>query len=745
MAKESRPRIALIGMAGRFPGAGNTEDLWRNLLEGVTSTKGPAAHGTASAPGGFHGAAEGAMPLAGMESFDAEFFDVKPDHAPFIDPQSRIFLECTWEAMEHAGYDPADYPGMVSLFGGCCFPTYLLHNLMLNRDVRSARSDMRLLIDNDKDSFTSLVAYKLGLSGPAVTVQTFSSTSLVATHLACQSLISGESDLALAGAAAITVPNTVDPSDEQEEFLSPDGVCRSFDARANGAVFACGVGVVVLKRMEDALRDGDHIYCQILGSAVNGGGKRSSYLTPHGVAQADVIRAALQDAKVSAHSIGYVEGHGIGTRFGDWTELKALTLVFGNRPPDAPACFLGSVKANLGHLEGASGAVGLIKVAFMLDRYLMPPQINFSVPSKGFDAAGSVFQVSVEARTLASGPTPFRAGVSSFGVTGVNAHVVMEEAPYRPARADKDLAGPHLLILSAKTLTALEEATRRLSRHLRADPRLELADVAYTLQVGRSAFAHRRVISCDDRAEALAKLAGPRSPAVESARQEKTNRPMIWLIPDTPQRCVRTATGLYASEPAFQDALEECAQALGVRVPVNGPLPVVMESVLDDITFAMTVRYALGQLLLSYGYHPKAVLGDGRGALIAQCLTHQIGLEDALIPPARRGRWSVREPAVPKGPTVQRAPVLLELGDGAMTRRLHGVLGEGETDVDVAAFVSAQDDPGASAVCALVGRLWLASVSPEWQALHQGRDRRRVALPTYPFERRRHWIEPTTS
>ena len=462
--------IAVVGMAGRWPGANGPAALWANLAAGERTI---------------------ASTVEGVTDWDAEFFGISEEEARIIDPQHRLLLECAWEAMESAGHPPGTDSGVTSVFAGCSFPSYLVNNLVADPDVAAAHDELELVLANERDALTSRLAYQLDLRGPSVTVQTFSSTSLVAVHLACQSLLTEESDFALAGAAAIRVPR---------HRHSEDDRCRSFDAAADGRVIGNGVAVVALKRLADAVADGDHVWCVIRGTAVNNAGSaRPGYAAPGMAAQAEVMIEALATAGLSAADVSYVEAHATGTPQGDAVELGALERAYC---PREDALLLGSCTANLGHLEGASGVTGLIKVASMLHSAVLPPQIDFKTPSPALVAAPGL-RVNTETMKWTRGDGPLRAGVSSVGLGGVNAHVVLEEPPQRPVRSPEELAGPHLIVLSAKTPAALEEATVRLRDHLVAEPEVELGDVAYTLQIGRNAFKHRRALLCTDRAHAI--------------------------------------------------------------------------------------------------------------------------------------------------------------------------------------------------------------------------------------------------
>ncbi|KDN23384.1 hypothetical protein DV20_04625 [Amycolatopsis rifamycinica] len=436
----------------------------------------------------------------GVETFDAAAFGFSAREAETLEPHHRLLLECSWEALERAGYRPAD-PGLpVGLFAGCAFPDYLTRNLA---GLAAEPGGKPLLSAGvERDSLTSLVSYKLGLRGPAITVQTYCSTSLVAVHLACQSLLTYECDLALAGGAALPLPQTGGHLHAEGDILSPDGRVRALDAAANGTVMGSGAAVVALKRLEDALADGDVVHAVILGSAVNNDGRdRAGYPAPGVAGQAAVVDTALAVAGVKPETVGYVECHAVGTPLGDSIELAALNRVFG--PGRAAPCVLSSVKPSIGHLDRASGVTSLIRAALNLRDGVLPGTTGFRTPNPAMDERFTVLPADVP---WPLDGAPRRAGVSSFGVGGTNAHVVLEQPPGREPRRS---AGPQLLTFSAGDAAALDEVTSRLRDHLAAHPSLDLGDVAFTLQVSRGHFALRRAVVVQDQADAVAALADP--------------------------------------------------------------------------------------------------------------------------------------------------------------------------------------------------------------------------------------------
>jgi acyl transferase domain-containing protein len=452
----------------------------------------------------------------GIEEFDAPFFGISHREAELLDPQHRLFLEACWTALEDAGCAPGSAvaaEAMISVFGGTTTSTYLLYNLARNPQVLAAVDPLQVIVGNAVDSLATRVSYKLNLKGSSQAVQCACSTSLVAVHFACQSLLNHECDMALAGGVSINVGQRAGYRFQEESILSPDGHCRAFDAAARGTVFGGGVGVVALKRLEDALAGRDPIRAVIRGSAVNNdGGAKVGYTAPSVEGQARVVAEALSVAGIDAASIGYIEGHGTGTALGDPIEIQALTKAYRIFTSKQGFAALGTVKANIGHLDIASGIAGLIKTVLALEHGEIPPAPNFTAPNPRIDFAASPVYVNRELTAWPRGAAPRRAGVSAFGFGGTNAHMVLEEAPAVPARPAAGTAARHLLVLSAKTAPALAAAARELAAHFEAHPETDLGDAAFTLLTGRQPFARRLALICGDTAEAAALLSGPLEP-----------------------------------------------------------------------------------------------------------------------------------------------------------------------------------------------------------------------------------------
>src|SRR5229473_1604832 len=658
--------LAIIGMSGRFPGAQNVEAFWHNIAAGIKSIRTFSDQALEEAgvdrdlltrP---NYVKVGAV-LEGIEQFDASFFGYSPREAETMDPQHRLFLECAWEALEESGYDPQTYRGLVGIFAGSGFSTYFLHNLYANPEFIASVNALQIAMGNERDSLVSTVSYKLNLKGPAVAVQTFCSTSLVAIHLACQSLLSYECDLALAGGVAIAVPHLTGYLYEEGGIVSPDGQCRSFDAQAQGSVMGNGVGVVTLKRLADALQDGDHIHALIRGSAVNNDGSvRVSYTAPGLDGQSEVIAEAMGHAAVPIETIGYIEAHGTATRLGDAVELAAMHKAFAASTAGYGSCAIGSVKPNVGHLDRASGVTGLIKTVQALRHGQLPPSLNFEQPSAELNLQHSPFYVNTHLHEWPRRDgTPRRAGVSSFGLGGTNAHVVLEEAP--PAQPVAPSRAWHLLVLSAKSETALQQAGRNLAQHLRAHPEQALADVAYTLQVGRTAFSHRQALVCGSREEAIGLLEGREPGRVTSRHLTQREPGVVFLFPGLgEQELGGMIQELYQREQSFRQAIDHCCGLLKQQQGVD--LQEVLFSTKEQTATTsntgrpaslaakrlkqtalaqpavFVVEYALAQLLQHWGIVPQALLGYSLGEYVAACLAGVLSLQDALWLVAQRAR-----------------------------------------------------------------------------------------------------------
>jgi len=645
--------IALVGLAGRFPGAASVDEFWRNLRNGVESIsffskEEVARHvdaDTLDDPAYVRAFGE----LKDVELFDASFFGYTPREAELMDPQQRLFLECAWEALEHAGYAPGAEQAPIGVYAGVTMNTYLLTNLLANPELAKSAAGLPMKIAGDKDFLATRVSYKLDLGGPSVVVQTACSTSLVAVHLACQGLLSGDCDMALVGGVSVKVPQRAGYLYQQDGIASPDGHCRAFDEKAQGTVGGSGVAIVVLKRLADAIEDGDLIHAVIKGSAINNDGSNKVGYTAPGVdGQAKVIAAAHAMAEVEPESIGYIETHGTGTSLGDPIEIAALTQCFRAATNKKGFCAVGSVKTNVGHLDAAAGVTSLIKAALALRHGELPPNLHFERPNPRLKIEDSPFYVNATLSTWPDGRRPRRAGVSSFGIGGTNAHVVLEEAP--PPRQASASRPWHVLMWSAKTPSALDAASRRLAAHLKAHPDVDLADVAYTLQVGRKVFKHRGMAVCRDIEDALSALGDGASRRVIGNTDEPTERPVTFMFPGQGSQYPNMALELYRHEHVFREQVDRCCELLQTRVGLDLPEVLFPSSanrdaaakrlMQTDVTqpALMVIEYALARLLMDWGIQPGVMIGHSIGEYVAACLAGVFSLEQGLELVALRGR-----------------------------------------------------------------------------------------------------------
>jgi acyl transferase domain-containing protein len=682
-SSQSGNEIAVIGMAGRFPGAQNVAELWRNLIGGVESVTDFSdeqlrAAGVDSVLLDHPQLVRKGAILSGIDLFDASFFGLTPREAELTDPQHRLFLECAWETLEDAACDPETFPGLIGVFAGSGFSRYLLNNLATNPELLQLMGDLQIAIGNERDSLSSKVSYKLDLRGPSLAVQTFCSTSLVAVHIACQSLLNFECDVALAGGVAIDLPQEKGYFYTPGGVLSPDGRCRTFDAQAQGSIMGNGVASVALKRMDDAMTDGDCVRAVIKGSAINNDGARKvGYSAPGLDGQAAVIVEALGNAGVDPSTVTCIEAHGTATPLGDSVELAALMKAF--KPARKKGfCALGSAKPNIGHLDRAAGVTGLIKAVLSLEARLLPPSLHFERSSPEIQLDDSPFYVNSRLAEWQSDDGPLRAGVSAFGIGGTNAHVILEEAPASPPSSP---SRPwQLLVISAKTEGALAGATARLSDHLRRNLGLPLADVAHTLKIGRTAFNHRRILVAANTAGAADALARLDPRVVLTGCQERRNRPVLFLLPGVGDHYPDMGRGLYESEPLFRKTVDHCCEILRPELGLdlrevlyparpaspggNGPEPGIdlrrmlrRESKsadpaadrLDQTWLAQpavfVVEHALARLWMAWGIAPQGMLGYSLGEYVAACLAGVFSLEDALRLVARRARLIQELPA----------------------------------------------------------------------------------------------------
>jgi amino acid adenylation domain-containing protein len=680
--KKTGLEVAVIGMVCRFPGAKNVNKFWGNLKNGVDSISffsTEELEKNVPAPELEKNTFVKAYGwLDDIEFFDYTFFGYAPIEAELMDPQTRILHECALEALEDAGYDPYSCPHLIGLYTGA--------SGSFSWQIRSALSGKNNVLGwfpaeqlNDKDYMATRIANKLNLIGPAITVDTACSTALVAIHLAYQGLLSGDCDMALAGGISIRVLDKKGYLYETGMLKAPDGHCRAFDAKAKGTNFGNGVGLVVLKRLNDAIADKDTIHAVIKGSSINNdGARKAGYTAPSIEGQADVISTAYQLAAVEPETIGYVETHGTGTELGDPVEIEGLKSAFDT--DKIHFCRIGSVKTNIGHLEAAAGAAGFIKTVLVLKHKLIPPSLFFEQPNPKIDFENSPFVVNTKLTPWEPGPNPRRAGVSSFGIGGTNAHVILEEAPLvskavnqwvaESVRKDKAEREYQLILLSAKTETALERMTRNLAQHIKENPHINLADAAYTLQVGRRLHKHRRMLVCpgNDIRETV-NLLSTESRKLKTYKSREDNRPIVFMFSGLGSQYVNMGSDLYQHQPIFRREMDRCFEILEpltdmnikeilyphfdckggalcpprdrVRLPLQSD-PINQIEISSVVVFIF--EYALAQLLMTWGIKPKAMIGYSFGEYTAACVSGVLSLTDALKLVVGRGELLQQAP-----------------------------------------------------------------------------------------------------
>jgi len=660
--RSSQEEVAVIGMAGRFPGARNVEQFWENLKNGVESISHFSHEELDPVIGGNlkerehpdYVRAKGIV--EDMEYFDAAFFNYSPYEARLMDPQLRILHECAWEALEDAGYDPESYDGLIGLYAGNAETHYWRTLTYLNDMI-----DTGFLSSN----YTTIVSYRLNLKGPSLVIKTACSTSLVAIHLACQGLMNRECHMALAGALSILAPSKDGYLYQEGLIYSQDGHCRTFDAKASGTVFGNGAGLVVLKRFEDALADGDTIHAVIKGSAINNDGKRKvGHASPSVEGQAEVIRAAFQNAGVDPESINYVEAHGTATVLGDPVEMEALKLAFNTTKRDY--CRIGSAKTNVGHLNTAAGIAGFIKAVLSLKYKIIPASLNFETPNPKIDFENTPFVVNTELTNWKNDKSPRRAGISAFGIGGTNAHAILEEVPLMESGPKAESRPLKMLLLSARGRTALGKITENLEDFLKQNHHVNLADVAYTLQVGRKSFKLRKMVLCSDVDEAVKLLSAssdassPETGKLHRITSDEEDSPVVFMFPGQGAQYVDMGLELYRTEPVFREAMDRCFDILksikgfdikDILYP-GGTLTskdaehaekINQTEITQPLIFV--IEYALATLLMRWGIKPYAMIGHSIGEYTAACLSGVFSLEDALALVALRGKLMQRLPS----------------------------------------------------------------------------------------------------
>ncbi len=632
--------IAIIGMAVRMPGALNVEEFWENLRTGTESislfTKEEMLEAGFSPEIVNHPnfvAAKGIMENA--EMFDANFFGISPREAELMDPQHRVLMECAWSAMEDAGYIPDQYPGRIAVFTSAGMNTYLPFNLMSNPELLEQVGGFELSIYNDKDFVPTRIAYSMNIKGPAIDIGTACSSSLVSTHIACQQLLTYQADMTIVGGITIHLPQKMGHIHEPGAAYSPDNHCRPFDSTPSGLIDGNGAAVIILKRLEDALKDGDKIHALIKGSAINNDGSdKVGYSAPSVNGQAEVILEAQAVADIDPSTISYIEAHGTSTPLGDPIEVAGLTQAFRVHTDKTGFCGLGSVKSNIGHVDKAAGLAGLVKTTLALEHELIPPSLNWKQPNPKLQIEKTPFYVVDKPTEWKRSNQPRRAGISSFGVGGTNAHAILEEPPI--LKSTPSPRAKQIITLSAKTKQSLEDYIHNLSSHLSKNPNLDLADVANTLARGRKAFSQKLAITCSDIDEAIELLKS------EKPSEEKYSLEPIFMFTGQGSQYAGMGEALYRQEQAFKDAIDQCAEILDpllgldirtILFPVDSEKDIAnrrMQETSITQPCLFSIEYAVAKLWMHFGITPSAMIGHSLGEYVAACLAGVFSLENAL-------------------------------------------------------------------------------------------------------------------
>ncbi len=647
-------QFAIVGMSARLPGAASLDEFWKNLVEGKESIRfftseelDPTLDTTeTSAPN--YVAARGIVENA--DHFDARFFAVPPKEAELIDPQQRIMLELAWTALEDAGIVPGTDSHTIGIWAGTYATSYLIKNILSNPEIVAERGEFQVGIYNEKDYIATRIAHKLNLTGPAINVNTACSTSAVALIEACKSLQLGFCNVALAGGASIHFPQNSGHLHQAGSIFSPDGHCRPFDADAAGTLFCDGAGLVVVKRLEDAVSAGDRIYAVVKGFGINNdGGEKASFSAPSISGQAGAIAMAHQTAGITPDSISYIETHGTATPVGDPIEVAALSTVFDAHTDKRQFCAIGSVKSNIGHTVSAAGVAGIIKTALSLHHEVIPATLHYRQPNPQIDFESSPFYVCDRLTKWPRSGQPRRAGVSSFGVGGTNAHIVLEEAP-SIVIAEQPCGLPvQILPVSAQTETALNAAVEQLSEHLNQNPQLNLIDVCRTLQTGRKPLPRRAMIITDTLSDAAAVLSTRKAPRFSQRKADASPRDIVFMFPGQGSQYVRMGQNLYDHNETFRVNFDNCCEILlpllgrdlrQVMFPPDDQVEQAAE-ILRATQFTQPALFALGyslaQVWLSWGFQPAALMGHSIGEFAAACTAGVFSLTDGLKMIAQRG------------------------------------------------------------------------------------------------------------
>ncbi|PCH92825.1 MAG: hypothetical protein COB85_07755, partial [Bacteroidetes bacterium] len=647
--------IAVIGIACRFPGARNKDEFWHNLKNGVESVsffsdEELLDHGISDELFKKRNYVKAKSVLEDIEYFDPSFFGYSPREAQNMDPQLRILLETSWHALEDAGYNADNGSSLIGLYMGASPNLAWISQFFSKMDNPAELHGLSIL--NDTSSFATSIAYNLNLQGPAVSVNTACSTSLVAIHMACKGLLNGECDLAMAGGVSVTLPNKSGYLYQDGMIFSPDGHCRAFDAKAKGTINGDGAGIVVLKPLEEAIADRDNIYAVVKESTINNDGKRKvGYSAPSVKGQAELIKTNLYAADIDPESISYVEAHGTGTALGDPVEIEALKQAFDTKKKQY--CAIGSVKTNIGHLDVAAGVAGFIKTVLAVQHKSIPPSLHFNTPNPRIDFENSPFYVNTALQDWKNDQYPLRAGVSSFGIGGTNAHITLEEAPNEQTHPIGRKW--NLLLLSAKTKYSLDEMTDGLLTYFKLNPKANITGAAYTLQTGRKAFDYRKMLLCSNVGEAVEILTSRDTEYLKTNHLTAEDRSIVFMFPGQGAQYINMGLELYKSEPVFREEVERCCDQLDslleydvkkILYPTKNTKQFIEKIKQTEIAqpLLFVIEYALAKLLMHWGVKPDKMIGHSIGEYVAGCLAGVFSLEDALRLVAHRGQLMQRMP-----------------------------------------------------------------------------------------------------
>ncbi|MDF9761649.1 3-oxoacyl-(acyl-carrier-protein) synthase/thioesterase domain-containing protein/acyl carrier protein [Peribacillus simplex] len=754
--------IAIIGMASRFPGAKTPCEFWDNLIaekeSGYTFNENELEKsGVKKDSYNKNEYVKRGVVLEDIEYFDADFFEFTPNDAKLTDPQQRIFLECAWEALEVSGYPSNANPRNIGVYGSMSPSTYLLRNICQSKEYGKDILSYPVMLGNDKDFLSTRVSYKLNLTGPSLSIQTACSSSLVAVHVACQSLINGECEMALAGGVSITVPQQTGYLYKEGGTLSKDGYCRSFDDEATGTVKGNGCGIILLKPLEKALEDRDTIHAVIKSTAINNDGRlKIGFTAPSPTGQANAIHEAIEMAGITPEDIEYIETHGTGTSLGDPIEIKALSDAFSTTKKQF--CAIGSVKPNIGHLDAAAGIANVIKATMVLKENTIPKSIHYKTPNKKIDFQNSPFYVNESLQRRNKENPLVYAGVSSLGMGGTNAHAILQKAPERITETQ---VGPHILILSAKPENKLEQMIDQLQQHIKTHPNQTLSDIAYTLAVGRKVFDARTYMVCHDKEELLDEC--------KSNQREQTNqvsetnlKTYTFSISATANR--KYYVQLYNELNAYRLRVDDLIQQIETKSNINSLKKNLLESdhedfrsSREDILLQFVCLHSIAKLLLDLGIHPTKIncsdqISDFVAAsivgiwstdkVIDSLLNKLYGLADRqqVISTSKgikvissSGRDIQAVISNPDSHWIERCSVSDPKG---FTEHLF----KKEVTMFSIPIMNPESSP-AFAFLDLMGKMWILGTEIDWSLLYDNQAVGRIPLPTYPFDKKKFWID----